>query len=433
MGKNSKKSIKNKKSNSAPRPKVGKQKKSKNSKFNSKYKNYITLIPRKKKLYIKNSLNAIVIINRIRAIFNLLSNYFSKDSLLSKNSLDSLNSTCQNVTNDRLFADFGRLLTPMEFETCFISYIKKSITNKKVQSAYNSSYNFTYENLFRNLQTKNLNEFLFNNTISSYIRQDIVLSIFDYNDKINSFANILIMNDERYSKIDKNYLIKGESLEYFKKSFLFSNCIMNAIKITLNKFIENINEEKIKDTIDKLLNKINFYYGDIDNNFSAISFLGYNIVIRSYFNNFKNNKIKTVLRNMISHEIIHLLLIELTDNNFFNTSFERSKQQIDEFFENILFGVNIKFYSSLLISYLDNFDNYKKSLSEFNKEIKEIYNVSCLSEEKKVNELTDEECIQMGIIRNIINNSKTKNNNNDNCFGHCRKYYIAKARIKNFK
>ena len=49
MGKNSKKSIKNKKSNSAPRPKVGKQKKSKNSKFNSKYKNYITLIPRKKK------------------------------------------------------------------------------------------------------------------------------------------------------------------------------------------------------------------------------------------------------------------------------------------------------------------------------------------------------------------------------------------------
>ena len=224
-------------------------------------------------------------------------------------------------------------------------------------------------------------------------------------------------------------VIRDESLEQFKDKFLYSKCTLNAIQLTLNKFVNNITEERIKDTITQLLGKINFYYGTIEEHFSAISFLGYNIVIRKYFNIFNGNEIKVALRNVIAHEIMHILIIELTDGNFFNRSFERSNQQIEEsgdYFENVLFSVNIKYYSNLLISYLDNFENYKKSLPEFNKDIRDIYNNTCLCEENKATQLTDEECIKMRIIRNKINSSKYEQNVNR--FGHCRKYYLLKSK-----
>ena len=97
----------------------------------------------------------------------------------------------------------------------------------------------------------------------------------------------------------------------------------------MDKFV-NVEIEKIKNTISLLLNKINFYYGNIEENYSTISFLGYNIVIREYFHNFNDDKIKVALRNVLVHEMIHILLIELTDKNFFNRSYERSNGLVQE-------------------------------------------------------------------------------------------------------
>ena len=200
--------------------------------------------------------------------------------------------------------------------------------------------------------------------------------------------------------IDKNNLIIDESIETFKQQYLCAETTFNAIKLTLAEFIK-VEDEKIKNTINEILDKTKFYYSDLDEQYSAISFLGYNVVIRNYFKDINNKDIKVVLRNVITHEIIHLLLLELTDKNFFNNSFERSNKKISEsgdHFEKIFFGVDVKWYSKELCSYLKNFQNYEKNLQEFNKDIVKIYNKTCKSKENKIQYLTDAECIQQNIL-----------------------------------
>ena len=71
--------------------------------------------------------------------------------------------------------------------------------------------------------------------------------------------------------------------------------------------------------------------------------------------------------------------------------------------EKIFFGIEVNFYSAELIKYLENFNNLKKNLVEFNKDINDIYTITCVSKENLISLLSDNECIQKRIIRNKYN------------------------------
>ena len=45
----------------------------------------------------------------------------------------------------------------------------------------------------------------------------------------------------------------NESVEVFKEKYLFSNNVLESIKLTLSECANNINENKIKDIISELL------------------------------------------------------------------------------------------------------------------------------------------------------------------------------------
>ena len=105
--------------------------------------------------------------------------------------------------------------------------------------------------------------------------------------------------------IDKNNLIIDESIETFKQKYLYSETTFNAIKLTLAEFIK-VEDKKIKNTINEILDKTKFYFSDLDEQYFAISFLGYNVVIRNYFKDINNKDIKVELCNVITHVIIHL-------------------------------------------------------------------------------------------------------------------------------
>ena len=90
--------------------------------------------------------------------------------------------------------------------------------------------------------------------------------------------------------IDKNNLIIDESVETFKQQYLYSETTFNAIKLTLVEFIK-VEDEQVKNTNNEVLDKTKFYYSDLDEQYSALNFLGYNVVIRNYFKDI-NNKLK---------------------------------------------------------------------------------------------------------------------------------------------
>ena len=165
---------------------------------------------------------------------------------------------------------------------------------------YNSNFVTHFYCVFENLKKENLKCYLFENNITSYIRQDIILSIFKLGNNIDSYINMLNFEKDWFEIIDKNNLVLDESIEAFKQNYLLSNCIFSYIKTTLSEFIQ-IDDKTLKNTIDSILNKINLYYSGIDGKFSAITFLGYNAIIRNYFKNYKNQDIKVVLKNVITN------------------------------------------------------------------------------------------------------------------------------------
>ena len=388
------------------------------------YQRYINAIPKirnRKERFINI---ADIYIIKIKYIFELLYNYFSKNTQISAQSLNNLLIITQSAS-DQLFANFENLLTPEEFYKSFCSYLKKIIKENQLNKMYNSTFAFRFFNLFKRLMTKNLNEYLFDDSIASFIRQDIILSIFHYGKQLDNYIVMFDKDNDWYAPIDKNNLIIDESVETFKQEYLYSETTFNAIKLTLAEFIQ-VDDEKIKNTINEILDKTKFYYSDLDEQYSGISFLGYNVVIRNYFKDFNDKDIKVVLRNVITHEIIHLLLLELTDKNFFNNSFEKSNKKISEsgeHFEKIFFGVDVKWYSKELCSYLKNFQNYEKNLQECNKDIIDIYNKTCKQKENVIQYLTDAECIQQNILRHKMN---FKNYVVDKQFGYCYKHFLIK-------
>ena len=144
----------------------------------------------------------------------------------------------------------------------------------------------------------------------------------------------------------------------------------NSIKLTLVEFIK-VEDETIKNTINEVLDKTKFYYSDLDEQYSALNFLGYNVVIRNYFKDINNKDIKVVQHNVIAHEIIHL----------------------------------------------------QKNLQEFNKDIVKIYNKTCKQKENKIQYLTVAEYIQQNILRHKMN---FKNYVFDKQFGYCYKHFLIK-------
>ena len=397
----------------------------KNQKKYSKtmYQNYISTVPISKNIKklkttsdINDSYN-----KKIKNLFDLLLSYFYADKQISKTSFENINKIVKDA-NDELFIDFRYLLESKKFYECFCSLLKKLIKDTELEKLKNSKYRLRLHSIFSTLSSKNIKNYLFDDSISSYIKQDIILSIFQLEDNIDKYYPLLDCDNKFFLPIDKRNLIIDESIDYFKEKYLFSKCVFNSIKLTLTEFIE-VEDEILKKAINDILNKTNFYYCDIDESFSGISFLGYNVVIRSYFNNYKNDDSKVALRNVITHELIHLLLIELTDKNYFVHSFERSNKKIKEsgnYFEKIFFGADVQWYSKTLIDYLKNFKNLEKNIIDFNQDIIKIYNNTCIANENNIMTLTDDECIKNCILRNKANPIK---NNNYSQYGHCSRYY----------
>ena len=150
--------------------------------------------------------------------------------------------------------------------------------------------------------------------------------------------------------------------------------------------------------------------------------MGNNIVIREYFYKFRNNDIKVCLRNVISNEIIHELIIKYSNNNYFNTSLLSSNGKVEEsgeYFENILLGGMIYYYSPDDINYLSELNNFSKNLSNFSTEISNIHS-KYKSIEKLIIEKSDNECIS----KNIVRGKKTFFNINGFIYvGRCSRSY----------
>lgn len=386
------------------------------------YQTHISSVRKNKKIKFDHQEKSDKYIIKLQNIFVLLFNYFSSNSLLSNNSWNKLDKIIQNA-DEILFANYGNLLDSEHFYRCFISYLKKSIKTIK------PIYYYSLFSAFKKLKNEDLKSFLFFESISSYIRQDIILSIFDCNENIDIYINMLDMDDNWYFPINKNNLIIDESMEEFRENYLYSKNVFNSIKLTLSQYVK-VDEITIKNTIKSVLEKTNFYYSYTNEQFSAFTFLGYNVVIRKYFSDFKTDKIKISLRNVITHELIHILIIELTDKNFFNRSYEKSNYKFKEsgdYFERTFFGLEINYFSPELIAYLENFDNLDKNHDDFKKEIQIIYNNTCSKKESKIMSLTDSECIQKGIVRTKFN---FKHNFDYKEFGHCSRHFLKKEKIE---
>ncbi len=357
-------------------------------------------IPKSKKSTISNS--NFQKIMELKNIFTLLSEYFDPTNQNVKNTEQKLLTFLDKFPDKDLFVDYDNLLTLDEFLGNFIQYLKIKMKDEKenIDQIFHNDDNSLYFNIFEHLKNVDI-EFLFAKNISSYIRQDLLLSIFNDINNIESYFNIFSLHKNSYKKIDKKTLLRSEGINEFMNEFLFSNVVFNSIKTTLNKF-KTINDLEIKTKIKQALNNITFYYTVLPKKYTAITVLGNNIVIRKYFYIFPDiQKIKVSLKNVIAHELVYLLVLKILNNNLFNSSFNNKEvKESGDFFEKNLYGEKISFYSEELINYLNSQENLSKKNDIFVKEVQNIYGTYCKNKENIVKEMTDAECYQSGIVRN---------------------------------
>ena len=409
------------------------EKKKQKRKKDSNHLKYTNILMNQFKIdKIESFSNPFIFIEQLNAFFEILTDFFNLNSNISFKAEKKLSNLLLNIQYDsNLYIDFDILLNEEKFYNIFLKYFKKIYQEKKeLNKILNCNKNKSdYKAFFNYFKINDLKEILFENKISSYVSQDLLLNCFSSYNLIVDYINIIRMEDELYIKIDKNRLFIDEGIEEFKKNYLYSPVILEAIILTLHNFNSNINESELKQKIDLLLNKTNFYFAPLPQNFSSITFLGYNIVIRDYFYNFKNKNIKVCLRIVITHEIIHELVLEYSNNNFFNTSFISSNGKVEEsgeYFEKILLGEIIYYYSNDDINYLSNSMNFSKKVSIFSSEISAIHSKYKSMENSMVLK-NDTECI----LQNIIRTKKNVLNINDIIFvGKCsrsfRNYIIDK-------
>ncbi len=365
------------------------------------YKNLSNLIRNQE---VKQSSN-LSTLDKLKNLFEILTDFFDlDDDKISSQAQKKISDLLSNIQyENNLYLDFDYLLNEEKFYETFLIYFKKIYTDKKELDIILATKRLKsdYKLFFSFFKTNDLKQTLFFDKIASYVRQDLILNCFSSCDAILDYFNIIRMEDELYTKIDKNKLIIDEGIEEFKNNYLYSPVIMESIILTLQNFVPKIEESDLKSKIELILSKTNFYISCLPQNFSAITFLGNNIVIREYFYNFRNNDIKVCLRNVITHEIIHELVIKYSNNNYFNRSLLSSNGKVEEsgeYFETKLLGGMIYYYSPDDIKYLSELNNFSKKLSIFSNEISNIHS-KCQSIEKSMIEKSDKECISKNIVR----------------------------------
>ena len=404
--------------------KLQKNKRQKRIKKTSNFLQYINSSNLNRNQEIKLSSN-LSTLDKLKNLFEILTDFFDLDDNLFSQAQKKISDLLLNIQyQQNLYLDFDYLLNEEKFYETVLIYIKKIYSEKKELDIILASdkLKFDYYSFFNFFKTNDLKETLFLDKITSFIRQDLILNCFSSYYFIADYFNIIRMKDKLFRKIDKNKLIRDEGIEEFKNNYLYSSVIMESIILTLKNFVPEIEESDLKSKIELILSKTNFYISYIPQNFSAITFLGNNIVIREYFYKFRNNDIKVCLRNVISNEIIHELIIKYSNNNYFNTSLLSSNGKVEEsgeYFENILLGGMIYYYSPDDINYLSELNNFSKNLSNFSTEIRHIHS-KYKSIEKLIIEKSDNECIS----KNIVRGKKTFFNINGFIYvGRCSRSY----------
>ena len=84
-----------------------------------------------------------IYIIKIKYIFKLFYNYFSKNTQIWAQSLNNLLNITQSAS-DKLYTNFENLLTPKEFYKSFCSYLKKIIKENQLNKMYNSTFAFHF-------------------------------------------------------------------------------------------------------------------------------------------------------------------------------------------------------------------------------------------------------------------------------------------------
>ena len=118
-------------------------------------------------------------------------NYFYADKQISKTSFEKIKKIIKNI-NDELFLDFWYLLNLKQFYECFCSYLKKLIKDCELEKLNNSKYKAIFYSIFKNLSKEDIKSYLFNlfdDLITSYVRQDIILIIFNLKTIFKIFSN----------------------------------------------------------------------------------------------------------------------------------------------------------------------------------------------------------------------------------------------------
>jgi hypothetical protein len=261
-----------------------------------------------------------------------------------------------------------------------------------------SNYNSIYYNFFKTIcEQKKFNDYLFDkNKISSFIRQDLILTYFDDIKNFENYIPIIYLDDIWYSEINENNLLIDENINDYQKNFLFLPLILSNIEKIL--LIFGVNNNEIKDLINSIITKIKFFHCPLPEKLSSLTCLGNNILIRNYFYKFNDNTIKIPLKIIITRELIKVIILNLISFSFISNNCLINK--IENFYENILLGGKIIYYSLPMINYLNDKSNYSKSREIFSKDIQNFFSIYKIYEDY-VKNLSDVECINNFICRTI--------------------------------
>jgi hypothetical protein len=391
MGKNSKtQQTENKKS----KKKIIKTQKIKYERKNLKDKKEIY------KNYFKNIFEDMKNKDTLKKLFELLKNCFHPDKKISEESHKKIEEKFEkinisNVINN--YNNYNNLLSETEFYDCFLIKIKQLFLSENYE-ILESNYNSIYYNFFKTICVqKKFNDYLFNkNKISSFIRQDLILTYFDDIKNFENYIPIIYLDDIWYSEINENNLLIDENINDYQKNFLFLPLILSNIEKIL--LIFGVNNNEIKDLINSIITKIKFFHCPLPEKLSSLTCLGNNILIRNYFYKFKNNTIKIPLKIIITRELIKVIILNLISFSFISNNCLINK--IENFYENILLGGKIIYYSLPMINYLKDKSNYSKSREIFSKDIQNFFSFYKIYEDYAKN-LSDVECINYDICRTI--------------------------------
>ncbi len=352
------------------------------------------------KNYFKNIFEDMKNKEKLKKLFELLKNCFHPDQKISDESHKKIKEKFENINISNVinnYNNYNKLLSEKEFYDCFLIKIKQLFLTKDYE-ILKSNYNSIYYNFFKTIcEQKKFNDYLFDkNKISSFIRQDLILTYFDDIKNFENYIPIIYLDDIWYSEINENNLLIDENINDYQKDFLFLPLILSNIEKIL--LIFGVNNNEIKDLINSIITKIKFFHCPLPEKLSSLTCLGNNILIRNYFYKFNDNTIKIPLKIIITRELIKVIILNLISFSFISNNCLINK--IENFYENILLGGKIIYYSLPMINYLNDKSNYSKSREIFSKDIQNFFSIYKIYEDY-VKNLSDVECINNFICRTI--------------------------------